>query len=76
MSKYAHQQIDDQESNDTLGADVPEAQVQDDSYVTGTQNESVPVQSDDAPVEDPIQASSADSDRQLGESNRREDNNK
>ncbi|KAL6876956.1 hypothetical protein J3F83DRAFT_727640 [Trichoderma novae-zelandiae] len=65
MSKYASQQIDDKDTNDTLGADVPEGQVQDDSYVTGSQNESVPVQRDNAPVEDPIQASSADSDRQL-----------
>ncbi|PTB65871.1 hypothetical protein BBK36DRAFT_1141801 [Trichoderma citrinoviride] len=70
MSKYAHQQIDDKDTNDTLGADVPEGQVQDDSYVTGTKNESVPVQSDDAPVEDPIKASSADSDRQLEQDDR------
>lgn len=69
MSKYAHNQIDDQDTNDTLGADVPEGQVSDDSYVTGTKNEAVPVQSDDAPVEDPINASSADSDQQLGERN-------
>ncbi|KAL6887563.1 hypothetical protein HDV57DRAFT_515079 [Trichoderma longibrachiatum] len=62
---YAHNQIDDQDTNDTLGADVPEGQVSDDSYVTGTKNEAVPVQSDDAPVEDPINASSADSDQQL-----------
>ncbi|KAH0489347.1 hypothetical protein TgHK011_009780 [Trichoderma gracile] len=67
MSKFAANQIDDQDINDTLGADVPEGQVQDDSYTTGTQNESVPVQGDNAPVEDPIQASSADSDEQLAQ---------
>jgi hypothetical protein len=68
MSKFAANQIDDQDTNDTLGADVPEGQVQDDSYTTGTQNEAIPVQGDDAPVEDPIQASAADSDEQLGKS--------
>ncbi|TFB02635.1 hypothetical protein CCMA1212_005167 [Trichoderma ghanense] len=70
MSKYANQQIDDKDTNDTLGADVPEGQVQDNSYMTGSQTESVPVQGDDAPVEDPIQASSADSDKQLEQDDR------
>ncbi|KAK4064433.1 hypothetical protein Trihar35433_7950 [Trichoderma harzianum] len=54
MSEYASEQIDS----------VPEGQVQDDSYVTGGK-ESIPVQSDNAPLEDPIQASSADTDQQL-----------
>ncbi|EGR48260.1 uncharacterized protein TRIREDRAFT_107855 [Trichoderma reesei QM6a] len=70
MSKFAANQIDDQDTNDTLGADVPEGQVQDDSYTTGTQNEAIPVQGDDAPVEDPIQASAADSDEQLAQDDR------
>ncbi|KAL7939319.1 hypothetical protein V8C35DRAFT_326414 [Trichoderma chlorosporum] len=64
MSQYAFQQIDDKGINDTLGADVPEGQVQDDSYVTGGK-ESIPVQRDNAPVEDPIEASVADTDQQL-----------
>lgn len=55
MSEYASEQMDN----------VPEGQVQDDSYVTGG-NESIPVQSDNATLEDPIQASSADTDQQLG----------
>ncbi|KAL7944976.1 hypothetical protein V8C42DRAFT_324227, partial [Trichoderma barbatum] len=66
MSKYAYQQVDDKETNDTLGADVPEGQVQDDSYVTSGKDP-VPVQSDNASVEDPIQASSADTDKQLNQ---------
>lgn len=55
MSEYESQQIDN----------VPEGRVQDDSYITGGK-ESIPVQSDGAPIEDPIQASSADTDEQLG----------
>ncbi|KAL7904641.1 hypothetical protein GGI35DRAFT_462948 [Trichoderma velutinum] len=64
MSKYASQQIDDKEMNDTVSGDVPEGQVQDDSYTTH-RNDPIPVQRDNAPVEDPIQASAADTDKQL-----------
>ncbi|PON27612.1 hypothetical protein TGAM01_v203379 [Trichoderma gamsii] len=41
-----------------------ESRLQDDSYATQT-NEPVPVQSDNKGVEDPINASRADSDQQL-----------
>lgn len=43
-----------------------EGKLQDDSYVTSQKNESVPVQGDNERVEDPVKASSADSDQQLG----------
>ncbi|KAL7957649.1 hypothetical protein V8C34DRAFT_171384 [Trichoderma compactum] len=56
MSEYESQQIEN----------VPEGRVQDDSYVTGGK-ESIPVQSDGAPIEDPVQASSADTDEQLAQ---------
>lgn len=42
-----------------------DSRLQDDSYATQT-NEPVPVQSDNKGVEDPINASRADSDQQLG----------
>ncbi|EFY85927.1 hypothetical protein J3459_005998 [Metarhizium acridum] len=46
--------------------DVPEGQVQDNSYVTGTKsNQPIPVQSDNARVEDPIDTKKADTDEQL-----------
>jgi hypothetical protein len=43
----------------------PEGRLQDDSYAT-QMNEPVPVQSDNNDVEDPVDASFADSDQQLG----------
>lgn len=42
-----------------------EANLQDDSY-TSQMNQPVPVQSDNKEVEDPVNASLADSDQQLG----------
>lgn len=49
-------------------ADAPSGTVQDDSYVSrsGHKNEPLPVQSDNAKVEDPIDGNVADSDAQLG----------
>ena len=38
----------------------------DDAYVSRTGQEAIPVQKDDAPVEDPIDAETADSDEALG----------
>lgn len=48
--------------------DVPTGSVQDNSYVSrpGEKAEPIPVQSDDMKIEDPIDANTADSDRQLG----------
>jgi len=68
MSKSSYSQTDDKISQDDLDTKVPEGRVQDDSYVTGNgKNEPIPVQGDDAPVEDPINAATADSDKQLGQ---------
>ncbi|KFA66080.1 hypothetical protein S40285_08144 [Stachybotrys chlorohalonatus IBT 40285] len=51
----------------TENVDVPTGQVADDSYVSrsGHKNEPLPVQSDNAKVEDPIDGTVADSDAQL-----------
>ncbi|RYP47775.1 hypothetical protein DL769_011286 [Monosporascus sp. CRB-8-3] len=69
MSKVAYHQSDDKERT-TTGVrenEVPEGQVQDDSFVLGAdkKGESIPVVGDTAKVEDPIDAREADSDRQL-----------
>lgn len=66
MSKNAWQQADDKDSSVDVPANVPSGDVQDDSYATSGPKEPVPVQGDDAPVEDPIDAKTADSDEQLG----------
>jgi hypothetical protein len=52
-------------ANYTPDADIEE-NLQDDSYATSQNKEQVPVQGDNKPVEDPVTASSADSDQQLG----------
>ncbi|EHK21111.1 uncharacterized protein TRIVIDRAFT_59511 [Trichoderma virens Gv29-8] len=64
MSRYASQQTDDKQLYDTVGSNIPEGQVQDDSYVT-SRKEPIPVESDNAVVEDPVQTSLADTDQQL-----------
>lgn len=47
--------------------DIPDGQNQDDSFVAGSKgNEPIPVQSDRAQVEDPINPEQADSNKQLG----------
>lgn len=43
-----------------------ESALQDDSYTSTQTNEPIPVQGDNKQVEDPMNASSADSDEQLG----------
>lgn len=53
--------------NDATGGDVPSGVPKDDSYVTHGGQGQVPVQSDDAPVEDPIgDPKIANSDQMLG----------
>jgi hypothetical protein len=49
-------------------ADIPQGNAQDDSYVSrpGEKQDPIPVQSDNADVEDPIDGNVADSDEQLG----------
>ena len=59
---------DDQyeQKNDLTGGDVPAGDVQDNDYKSRTGQSHIPVQSDDKPVEDPIDAATADSDETLG----------
>jgi hypothetical protein len=64
MSKQAFHQADDRLSNVEVSNDAPDVQVQDESYLA-LGREPIPVQKDDAPVEDPIDAKTADSDEQL-----------
>jgi len=62
---------DDQyeQQNDVLPRDAPAGDAQDNDYVSrpGQKQGPIPVQSDNAAVEDPIDAATADSDQQLGE---------
>jgi hypothetical protein len=63
---------DDQYENqhDAVTGDAPAGDAQDNDYVSrpGQKDGPIPVQSDNAPVDDPIDAGSADSDAQLGTS--------
>lgn len=45
---------------------IPSGEVQDNEYQSRTGQNQIPVQTDDKPVEDPIDAETADSDAQLG----------
>lgn len=55
-----------EQQNDAPGGDVPTGDAKDNSYVSRTGQYEVPVQSDDKPVEDPIDPNTADSDETLG----------
>ena len=59
---------DDQyeQQNDVVGGDVPAGDAGDDDYKSRTGQSHIPVQSDNAPVEDPIDPATADSDETLG----------
>lgn len=46
--------------------EAPSSDVKDDSYVSRTGQNQIPVQSDNKPVEDPINPATADSDETLG----------
>jgi hypothetical protein len=50
-----------------MSDDIPQGDVMDNDYKSRTGQGEVPVQSDDTPVEDPIDAATADSDEQLGQ---------
>lgn len=65
MSKYAYNQTDDKATNSTVDTDAPDGEINDTSYVT-EKDEPLQVQKDEDPVEDPIDARDADSDKQLG----------
>jgi hypothetical protein len=59
----------EQQNDMATGADVPAGDAVDNDYVSRTgQKQYIPVQKDGAPVEDPIDPATADSDQQLGES--------
>lgn len=47
-------------------SDIPQGDVMDNDYKSRTGQSEIPVQSDDKPIEDPINADTADSDEQLG----------
>ena len=59
---------DDQyeQQNDVTGGDVPAGDSMDNDYKSRTGQSHIPVQSDDAPVPDPIDPATADSDETLG----------
>ena len=59
---------DDQyeQQNDIVGGDVPAGDKQDNDYVSRTGQSEIPVQKDEASVEDPIDPNQADSDETLG----------
>ncbi len=61
---------DDQyeQQNDMTGGDVPSGDSKDNDYKSRTGQHHIPVQSDDAPVSDPIDPATADSDETLGQS--------
>ena len=61
---------DDQyeQQNDMTGGDVPSGDSMDNDYKSRTGQHHIPVQSDDAPVSDPIDPATADSDETLGKS--------
>lgn len=59
---------DDQyeQQNDVTGGDVPSGNNIDNDYTSRTGQYQIPVQKDEAPVEDPINPDTADSDQTLG----------
>ena len=48
--------------------DIPQGDAKDNEYVSRTGQSEIPVQKDEAPVEDPIDPATADTDEQLGSS--------
>ena len=64
MSASADDQYEQQ--NDVVGGDVPAGDAKDNDYASRTGQSQIPVQKDDAPVADPIDPATADSDRSLG----------
>ena len=59
---------DDQyeQANDAVASGVPAGDSKDNDYVSRTGQSTIPVQKDEAPVEDPIDPATADSDETLG----------
>ena len=53
-------------ANDAVTSGVPAGDSKDNDYVSRTGQSTIPVQKDEAPVEDPIDPATADSDETLG----------
>lgn len=64
MSASADDQYEQQ--NDLTGGDVPAGNAGDNDYTSRTGQYQIPVQKDEAPVNDPIDPATADSDQTLG----------
>jgi len=56
-----------EQQNDATGGDIPSGKNVNNDYVSRTGQNQIPVQQDEAPVHDPIDPATADSDQQLGE---------
>jgi len=63
MSTSADDQYE--QANDQVGGDVPAGDAADNDYKSRTGQYQIPVQSDDKPVDDPIDPATADSDQTL-----------
>jgi hypothetical protein len=50
-----------------MSDDIPQGDVMDNDYKSRTGQNEIPVQADEKPVQDPIDAETADIDEQLGE---------
>lgn len=55
-----------EQQNDATGGDIPSGDIADNDYASRTGQSEIPVQKDDAPIEDPIDPATADTDEQLG----------
>jgi hypothetical protein len=55
-----------------MSDEIPQGDPIDNNYKSRTGQSEIPVQSDETPVEDPIDPATADSDEQLGETRSRE----
>lgn len=53
-------------SSNAAGGEIPSGDVKDNDYVSRSGQYQIPVQKDEAPVEDPIDSATADSDETLG----------
>ncbi len=56
-----------EQQNDVTSGDVPSGVEVDNDYASRTGQNQIPVQKDEAPVEDPIDPATADTDQALGE---------
>lgn len=68
LNRFIMSSADDQyeQQNDVTGGDVPSGSKIDNDYASRTGQYQIPVQKDEAPVADPINPDTADSDQTLG----------